>query len=302
MNESVYEILTSIGYTLTDSGQEYRTTPLYRDSDNESILSIRKKDGAWFDFKEQIGGDLEKLVQITLKLSSPEDVRKALGNKYRLIEKAESQKLLLKTQKKYPKEMLDRLIKRHKYWELKGISEETVSLFRGGIAYKGQMASRYVFPIFNMREDVVGFCGRDLLKIENSQRPKWKIIGEKKQWMHPFFFNHEIIKDKKEVIIVEGIGDMMALWDCDIKNTLCVFGVGGSSGIVKALLKCEPESIIISLDNDSDSGGAGNRGAKRLRNGLCKLFSPSNIKVRLPSRNDFGDMSKPEIKEWYAQI
>ncbi len=43
--ESVRQILTDIGYTLTDHGREFRTRPLYRDSGNDNVLRIWKNSG-----------------------------------------------------------------------------------------------------------------------------------------------------------------------------------------------------------------------------------------------------------------
>ena len=59
---SVYEILTELGYQLKDYGKEFRAKPLYRDSDNDTVLRIYKDTGKWFDFKQNISGDINSLV------------------------------------------------------------------------------------------------------------------------------------------------------------------------------------------------------------------------------------------------
>ena len=64
------EILESIGYSLTDDGKHYRAKPLYRDSDNCTVLCINKDNGSWFDFKTSEGGPFEKLVGKTVNISS----------------------------------------------------------------------------------------------------------------------------------------------------------------------------------------------------------------------------------------
>ena len=68
MSDGIKDILTEIGYTLRDCGKEYRTKPLYRDSDNPNVLCIQKETGVWFDFKENKYGKLEDLVKLTLDL------------------------------------------------------------------------------------------------------------------------------------------------------------------------------------------------------------------------------------------
>ena len=45
MMDNLREILESLGYTLFDFGREYRARPLYRDSDNNTVLKINKKSG-----------------------------------------------------------------------------------------------------------------------------------------------------------------------------------------------------------------------------------------------------------------
>ena len=51
MSDDIKDILTEIGYTLRDCGNEYRTKPFYRDSDNPNVLSIKKSNGVLFHFK-----------------------------------------------------------------------------------------------------------------------------------------------------------------------------------------------------------------------------------------------------------
>ena len=53
MTHDLKSILTEIGYKLHDRGKEYRSRAIYRDSDNDTVLSIKKDTGRWVDFKEQ---------------------------------------------------------------------------------------------------------------------------------------------------------------------------------------------------------------------------------------------------------
>ena len=43
--EDIRDILTDLGYSLRDYGKEYRAKPLYRESDNDTILTIEKSTG-----------------------------------------------------------------------------------------------------------------------------------------------------------------------------------------------------------------------------------------------------------------
>ena len=64
--DNLQEILSELGYSLRDYGDEYRARPLYRESDNETVLCIKKDTGFWTDYKLQISGQLEDLVKLTL--------------------------------------------------------------------------------------------------------------------------------------------------------------------------------------------------------------------------------------------
>ena len=73
--EAVRQVLQDLGYTLLDRGREYRTKPLYRDSDNDNVLRIWKNSGQWVDFKENVSGSLEDLIRLTLKLKSIDEAK-----------------------------------------------------------------------------------------------------------------------------------------------------------------------------------------------------------------------------------
>ena len=78
---NIYQILTNIGYSLKDYGREYRTKPLYRESDNDTVLRIYKDTGFWVDFKENISGDFPSLIKKRLKLESEDQAKVWLKEK-----------------------------------------------------------------------------------------------------------------------------------------------------------------------------------------------------------------------------
>ena len=80
-SDQIREILSEIGYSLSDQGKYFRTRPIYRDSSSSTVLSIRKSDGRWKDFREDIGGSFEDLIRLSLRLKSKDDTTKWLTNK-----------------------------------------------------------------------------------------------------------------------------------------------------------------------------------------------------------------------------
>ena len=298
-SDQIREILTEIGYSLSDQGKYFRTKPIYRDSSSNTVLSIRKSDGRWKDFREDIGGSFEDLIRLTLRLKSKDDTTKWLTNKgvnpvaeIRRVEAQVSQTKIFKN------ELLHKLIPEHSYWNKRGISDETIKIFEGGTTKTGKMANRYVFPIFNHKKQIIGFAGRDL-KQENKEakffRPKWKLIGDKAKWRYPLILNHSLIREKKQAILVESVGDMLSLWENGIKNCIVTFGVSLSPDTISLLTRLDSDKIFIAFNNDSSGNEAGNKAAYIARKKLLQFFDESQITITLPNKyNDFNEMHLAE--------
>jgi hypothetical protein len=297
--DSVGEILTEMGYSLRDYGKEYRTTPLYRESDNPTVLSIKKETGRWVDFKHSLSGSFEELVKLTLNLKSLEEAENWLKTKNHYSTKTASRPKL-KTRRSFNKSTLESLVKDHSYWENRGIGADTMELFSGGIMPEGRMKNRYVFPIFNSEETLIGFTGRYLYA--NEKVPKWKHLGDKSQWIYPLQINHDIIKEQKEIILIESVGDMLSLWEAGIKNSMVIFGLDVSVPQLNALIRRDPNKIIISLNNDEQNNSAGNLASEKLERKLLKYFDRNQVAIHLPTANDFGEMSPKQIKEWELKL
>ncbi len=296
MTEEIHNILNEIGYSLQDCGQSWRTQPLYRESGNKTSLCIRKENGGWVDFSANIGGSFEELVKISLKLKNLDDAKKWLETKIDLDGLVKIHKPKIKIPKIYSNDTLKAVLPIHDYWLKRGVSQETLIFFRGGLVKRGQMLDRYVFPVFDARERLVGFAGRD---VTNTKDIKWKLIGSKMGWSYPLFFNLDIVKAKKEIILVESIGDMLALWEAGIKNTLVLFGVDLGDRL-RVLLKLDPDNIIIALNNDQEKDiNTGLIAATDIKKELHRYFDTDQVTISLPPKKDFGESGSEEIIDWY---
>ena len=91
---------------------------------------------------------------------------------------------------------------------------------------------------------------------------------------------------------------MLSLWNAGYKHSLITFGVDVSVELVNVLLKIDPDKIFICLNNDAKSSQAGNVAAEKISTKLKKYFDPNQIKIKLPTKNDFGVMNKDEINNW----
>ena len=293
---NVFQVLTDLGYKLKDHGKEYRARPLYRDSDNDTVLKIEKNSGNWFDFKQNTSGDLNSLVKLTLKLDGVDEAKQWLKNKNFISQlPTNPEKPLIKSTKNFDISILDRLEGSHDYWINRNITQETISQFKGGIAKAGKMKNRYVFPIFNLKNNIIGFSGRD---VTNISKIKLKHLGEKSDFLYPLFLNHSILQEQREVILVESVGDMLNLWQNDIKNVLVTFGTSLSLPILNQMLKLDIKKIYISLNNDSNKNMAGNIGADKIHSRLKRYFDQRQLKIALPIKKDFGEMTNEEILQW----
>lgn len=303
--ESVRKILQDIGYVLTDNGREFRAKPLYRDSDNDNVLRIWKNSGQWVDFKENKSGSLEELIRLTLKLKTIDEAKQWIGSKGIVsnAEEIEKPKALTSQVQYFDKSLLLKLAKNDDYWNNRGISSSTLAPFCGGLASTGKMYNRYTFPIFDNKDNIIGFSGRDVAPFSLEGRPKWKHIGDKKEWVYPLKVNLQDIRNRKKIILVESIGDMLALRENGISNSVVTFGLNISAKIIYSLIALNPDKIIVAFNNDSDNNGAGNEAAVVAKNKLLNYFDKSQVSINLPlGAKDFGDLNlfdKSKILEWY---
>ena len=295
MAHDIKEILSELGYTLLDMGKEYRARPLYRDSSSNSVLSIKKDTGFWVDYKDQRFGKFEELVKITLNLKDISEAKQYLVNKFHFVAPL-PEKEKLKGPRTFEKKNLKYISPVYSYWVQRGVSPSTLKLLESGIMTSGKMEDRYVFPVFDSENRFIGAAGRD---VTGKSKTKWKLVGEKGKWAYPLKYNIKYLQTEKSAILVESIGDMLALWEAGIRNTVVSFGLFVSPKIQQVLLMLNLNKIYIAFNNDINQ--AGNEGAQKAYDKLIKHFDREQIEIALPTKNDFGSMTKQEILQWKNQ-
>ncbi len=304
--DKIKQSLTELGYQLSDRGAYWQTNAVFRNGDNKTAIQIYKDSGVWKDYVEGSKfSPFQRLVEITLGTNDPNEVKKYIeeenvGSLY--TKRKSSEKIQM--EEIYPEECLSKLLPHYKFYNDKGISNETLKRLKGGFATSGQLNKRFVFPIYNDFGQIHGFSGRDMIKADN--RPKWKHIGRKTNWVYPLHTSEEIkdlISEKKEVILVESIGDLVSLHENKFDNALVTFGLDISPKLLCALVALNPDRIILSFNNDSESGE--NRGLNAcIKNylKLIKYFCPDKVCICLPLANDFGDMGADDFKKWEEKL
>ena len=159
---------------------------------------------------------------------------------------------------------LSKLLPHFKFYNDKEVSDSTLRLYRGGLATAGKLNGRFVFPVFdeNDSSQIIGFTGRHLRWNNESEFPKWKHVGRKSNWLYPICVPAgtsrpflECVQERREIIIIESIGDSLALTENKFLNHLVVGGLDLSSKQISFLLSQELDLIIIATNNDQSNVG-----------------------------------------------
>lgn len=312
------DLLNSIGYDdLSDNGSFWRTNALYRQGDNKTSLRINKKTGAFQDFVDKRYGSIEELIKLTLGLGDTELKSFYAGNQINLNEIVTRQeKPELTMEKIWDESELSNMLPHYKFYEDRGIDKDALKFFKSGFAHSGSMNQRYVFPIYNMEGGIHGWSGRDMT---GKKEAKWKNIGRKAAWVYPAFayldkFDSkgklvertypviEEIRKKREVILVESIGDMLALWQRGIRNVLVTFGLVLSSKLGSFIMSLELDRVVIALNNDIESDiNRGHFAAVDMFIDLMHYVDFVKVNIVLPESNDFGSINDDQFNTWVGK-
>jgi len=185
------------------------------------------------------------------------------------------------------------------YYLSRGFTEEALNEFDVGlcIARESKMCGRIVFPVYDSDDMyMIGCVGRSV----KEGPAKW--INQKGFSKSNFLYNHgkaiKRIKETGVIIIVEGQGDVIRLWEAGIRNAVGIFGSKLSDSQEFLIQSTGVSEVIVCTDNDKAGDGC----YKNIESRLGGLFKVS--RVSMGGFNDVGDMSvnqinlyiKPQIK------
>lgn len=264
-------------------GQDVKSVTIYED------LVIDHVAGEKFSY--------ESLISKITGIEDKEKLKTYLEGKNFVQKKPELVAPLINGQKVISPDFLKELSPNYSYWNKRGISDKTLIENTGGT--KGR---RYWFIIRNSKGQIVGKTGRD---ITGKSDIKWLHKLQKTKWVYNAFLNGKEILQKKEVFIVESIGDYLALYECGIKNVIVIFGIEMSLAVLNYLLRVNPNKIYICLNDDSKKNSVGNEASEKLGRRLRKYFDARQIKVHnnFFGCNDLNDLlimgDKAKVLEWY---
>lgn len=308
-SEKIEEILVDLGYELSDRGKYWQAKALYRDGDNPTALQIWKNTGIWKDFVANTKYQpFNKLLQLSCKDDARlSEIIESIKNENEcFIPVTRTPKM--ETEQFFNHDDVGTLLPHYNFYNKRKISDKTLKLYRSGFSMAGKMNGRFVFPIYDENSKVIGITGRHLLYDNSKNIAKWKHLGRKANWIYPINIKSdggsvflEDIEKKKEIILVEGIGDSLALTEQGVLNHMVIFGLEISSKQLSYLVSLNLDKIIISTNNDK--GKSDNRGLHAaIKNylKLIKVFDIAKVEIKLPILKDFGEMleSGVSIDEW----
>ena len=189
----------------------------------------------------------------------------------------------------------------YKYLRSKNYSDEDLAdsglviARKGGNGYYDRFRGRLMFPIFDLRGNVIGFGGRvlddSLPKYINS--PETLVYNKRKNL---YALNFAKNSPEKRIIVVEGYMDVISLYQFGIINTVASLGTALTESQGRVLKKYA-EEIIISYDADSAGQGATMRGLNLLNDIGC------NVKVlSIPKGKDPDEFIKVNGAEAFRNL
>ena len=145
--------------------------------------------------------------------------------------------------------------------------------------YMNRFRSRIMFPIQNQKGNIIAFGGRifnkdDLAKYQNSPETP---IYLKSHVLYGINHNNQSIREKKQIILVEGYMDLLQLTQAGIDNCLAISGTAFTDGHA-TILKRFTNNIFITFDGDTAGKKAAIKCGYILKsNGLSpKVITPPN--------------------------
>ena len=177
-----------------------------------------------------------------------------------------------------------------------------------GLVLKNDQGKRYdrfrdriMFPIHNMKGEIIGFGGRvinpeDTPKYYNSPETP---LFQKSQELYGLFAARRSIREKGSVLVVEGYMDVVGLAQFGVMNAVATLGTATSAFHIKKLMR-QTDTIIFCFDGDN----AGKAAAWRaMLNALPSLNDKVVLKfLFLPEEHDPDSFIRAHSKEAFEAM
>ena len=315
LEEIPEKVFVAMGLDLNDfslNGEQIRgIAPCHDDADNPTAFCYYHDSGRWFCFsngcEKEYGSDLLGLIRAVKKCSYKEAITLA---KSILEDKADNQevplgmiakKMMIKNpfrmhveQEVFSDDVLKRLSPAVVFAKQRGLDYGVISKMGAGLATKGAMNGRLVFPIRNLKSQIVGFTAR---KVNDEQLgPKWIHLPDTFRKNVNLFNISRAQKDiikHRSVFLVEGPFDVVKLEMAGFYNVVALLGTTLSDEQIGLLAKLGVIEVYVGLDNDEPGKEASVRIAGKLEKNLYDQY----IVQYQCQEKDWGEMSIEQIKQ-----
>lgn len=154
-----------------------------------------------------------------------------------------------------------------------------------------RISGRIIFPIWNCHGEMVALSTRDF-RSSIKNRGHWHESFNKKHHIYGWKCAVEAIKEKKQVIVVEGQFDVLAMHSHGFINTVGILGSHLSIFHIMLLIRYADE-IVFAFDNDEAGKKAYQESYKIIAsNGLLYDKTLSFFKVDLGAHKDPDELLK----------
>lgn len=166
-----------------------------------------------------------------------------------------------------------------------------------GTGYYDRFRQRLIFPILDLRGRVIGFGGRVL----DDSLPKYlnspeTILFNKSKNLYGLYYAQGKIREKKQVLIVEGYLDFLSLYQGGIENVVASLGTALTIEQAKLLARYAKEAIV-AYDGDTAGETAALKGLEILQaQGLQVKILP------LPQGEDPDSFLQKEGKDKFLAL
>jgi len=166
-----------------------------------------------------------------------------------------------------------------------------------GAGYYDRFRQRLIFPILDVRGRIIGFGGRVL----DNTLPKYlnspeTILFNKSKNLFGLYYAQGKIREKKQVLIVEGYLDFLALYQEGIENVVASLGTALTREQAKLLTRYT-EEVVVAYDGDAAGEIATLRG--------LEILQAQGLKVKvlpLPENHDPDSFLREQGKEKFLAL
>lgn len=180
-------------------------------------------------------------------------------------------------------------------FDFKGVDGEVIKEFGAFTTAQHGLADYICFPVYqNGKLRFVEGRYRILNVSSNSPRYMRKPSTAKTS---DLLFPLDKIKNKSHLILVEGLFDMLNLWQCGYTNTVCIFGTNNFKQEKARILDdagCKRATIFM----DADVSG------RKAAEAIQSLLEARDIETRVvfpDEGRDPGDMNQKELKRVFGE-